>query len=393
MPSERTSWILVLALWAAGLGAAAQFAKISVPFAFLQQAYPEAGLGLGFLVSLLSFLGILFGLLAGLILPRFGFRRMLIPALALGAVVSLGQSVLPPLPVMLLSRVIEGASHLVIVVAAPTLIARVASSRDRGVAMVLWSTFFGVSFAIVAWLGLPLVRTFGLQSLFLTHAAVMAGIAVLLAWRLPGEPDRVAPPPLGGVRGILRKHTTVYASPHQAAPALAWLFYTLTFVSLLTVLPGQIAEPHRAMAAGAMPIASLVTSMTLGVLLLRWVSAVTLVMTGFALSAGVSLMMAWSPGSPWLAIALFGTLGLVQGAGFASIPELNPGMAEQANANGAVAQMGNLGNTLGTPILLAALGAFGFNGLVGFALTCFAGGFIVHLWMKGRRGRSDWRLG
>ena len=47
---------------------------------------------------------------------------------------------------MLLARVIEGASHLAIVVAAPSLITQLSQPRYVGAAMTLWSTFFGVSF-------------------------------------------------------------------------------------------------------------------------------------------------------------------------------------------------------------------------------------------------------
>ncbi|SDL95030.1 MFS transporter [Aliiruegeria lutimaris] len=144
MEHERTPVGLVLALWAAGLGAAGQFAKISVQFSFLQDIYPEAGVGLGFLVSLISFLGIGLGLFAGLIVTRLGFRRMLIPALLLGGLISCIQALMPSLPILLVSRVIEGASHLVIVVAAPTLIGQVSAPQHRAAAMTLWSTFFGV---------------------------------------------------------------------------------------------------------------------------------------------------------------------------------------------------------------------------------------------------------
>lgn len=67
---ENTSFALVIVLWAAGLGAAGQFAKISVIFPTIQQVYSGAGPSLGFLVSLISFLGIALGLSAGLIVAR-----------------------------------------------------------------------------------------------------------------------------------------------------------------------------------------------------------------------------------------------------------------------------------------------------------------------------------
>ncbi len=127
---------LILALWAAGLGAAAQFAKVAVIFPSLQEIYPEAGASLGFVVSVISFLGVAFGLFAGLIVAR-GARKMLLLALLLGAAVSLWQATFPAIPVMLASRVLEGISHLIIVVAAPTLIAQYAAPRHRPLALTL----------------------------------------------------------------------------------------------------------------------------------------------------------------------------------------------------------------------------------------------------------------
>ena len=44
-PQTKTLWGAVLAVWAAGLGAAAQYGKISVVFDRLPELYPEAGAG------------------------------------------------------------------------------------------------------------------------------------------------------------------------------------------------------------------------------------------------------------------------------------------------------------------------------------------------------------
>ena len=65
--TARTNFPLVLALWGAGLGAAGQYAKISVIFDQLPGVYPDAGAALGFIVSLVGFVGILFGVIAGLL--------------------------------------------------------------------------------------------------------------------------------------------------------------------------------------------------------------------------------------------------------------------------------------------------------------------------------------
>lgn len=58
---------IVLILWFAGLCAAAQFAKIGHVLPELQTLYPNAGYGIGFLVSSVSLIGALLGAIAGLL--------------------------------------------------------------------------------------------------------------------------------------------------------------------------------------------------------------------------------------------------------------------------------------------------------------------------------------
>jgi nitrate/nitrite transporter NarK len=92
------------------------------------------------------------------------------------------------------------------------------------------------------------------------------------------------------------------------------------------------------------------------------------------------MMWLWvDPANVTACIALAAALGLIQGGSFAIVPQLNETAVTQAQANGAMAQMGNLGNTLGTPVMVAALAVFGYNALpmyVGLALVL---GLLAHL--------------
>lgn len=366
----------MLLLWAAGLGAAAQFAKFAVPFAALQSQYPDAGASLGFMVSLISFLGIVLGLVAGRLVAGFGFRRVLLAALIAGAAISAVQSLFLSLPVMLGLRLIEGLSHLAIVVAAPTLIAEVASDTWRATAMTLWSTFFGVAFALLAWFGLPFVDQHGLEPLLLGHAAYMLIAALVLWWALPPRGTahaHIAPVPMAAL------HMAAYRDRHVTTPALGWISYTLTFAAILTVLPSQIPVESRALVSTLMPLAGLVTSMSLGALLLRFVPAVRVVLWGFILGLAIALALVAMPGSTALVVALFAAMGLVQAASFAAVPQLNHGIDTRALANGAMAQCGNLGNTLGPPLLLAILPFAGTRGLFVFASLCYVAAIAVYL--------------
>lgn len=391
MPSRdtepKTPWGLVLALWGAGLGAAAQYGKFSAIFDQLPGVYPEAGAALGLIVSVVGLLGIFLGVAAGLMVARIRYRRALLWALWAGGAISLFQALLPPLPWMLVSRALEGLSHLAIVVAAPTLIAQLCAPGDRGLALTLWGTFFGVAFTVLAWAGLPLVAWQGIPALLTAHGLYMAAFALLLGARLKALQIDTPAPPLS-LPKILRDHVEIYRSPRISAPAIGWLFYTFCFVSILTVLPGYIAPEARAFVMGAMPLVSIASSMTLGVALLRVVPAITVILIGFAGSVLAMLWLALDPGLPAACLALAGTMGLIQGASFAAVPQLNHSPETQAQANGALAQMGNVGNTLGTPVMAITAGSLGYLGLPVLAGGAFVLGACAHLALAKRRQQA-----
>lgn len=378
---------MILLLWAAGLGAAGQFAKLSVAFPALRDSYPEAGASLGFAVSLISFVGLILGLVAGMIVARLGYRKLLLAGLLLGAAMSAVQAGLPSFPVFLASRLIEGLSHLVIVVAAPTFIAELAPDRLRASAMTLWSTFFGVAYALAAWGGLPLIAAFGPGALFGLHAAYMMLMATVLWLYLPRLDVRAAATSLAP-GALLRQHLRIYSNPRLSAAALGWFCYTLTFVALLTVLPLVLGPEAPGWLLGVLPLTSIAISLTLVVALLRFVPAVRVVMLGFGLSA-IAVVLIWAlPGAIWPVVVLFAALAPVQAASFAAIPQLNAEPQDRALANGAVAQMGNLGNLSGTPVLLAVLGAFGPSGGLAVVLVSYLLGLALHLMTAAVRARS-----
>ncbi|MCA3440920.1 MAG: MFS transporter [Rhodobacter sp.] len=380
--------LLILALWAAGLGAAAQFGKISVIFDLLVADYGAPG-RVAFMVSVVGLVGLVFGTTAGIFGQRIGLRRVLLGALLLGAALSAFQALLPPYPVMMASRILEGASHLGIVVAGPVLIAQTAPQRHQGLAMTLWSSFFGLSFAGLAVIGPWLADWQGVRALFLAHSGYMLVIAAVLAVLLP----RLAPaalPPLT-LAGVIRQHGTIYRSPRMAAPAMGFFFYTILYVALLTLLPPMLGA-DRTLAATAMPLVSIGVSLTLGVWLLHRLSAVHLVQAGFALAllASVGMGLCWQMPVPRLTavLVLAAALGIVQGASFAAIPQLNADGGERSLAAGAVAQLGNLGTTTGTPLLAALIAGFGAAGVVGFAVPLCLGGIVLHSLQARRRRRG-----
>jgi hypothetical protein len=331
--------------------------------------------------------GLVLGVVAGMAVEGIGKRRAMVAALGAGAVLSAAQALLPPLPVMLALRLAEGVSHLAIVVAAPVLIAGLTPARRLGLAMTLWSSFFAVSFAATVWAGRPLAVAQGLPALFLIHAGLMALLAGVLAMALPRDPP--APRARLTAGALVAGHRAIYASARVAGPATGFFCYTLLYVAILTLLPGMAPPAWGPVLGTGMPLVSIALSLTLGVWALGRLQAARLVQLGFGAGAvaAAGLWLGWGQGAAMTAaaLALAGALGIVQGASFASIPQLNASGADRAAAAGAVAQLGNVGTTVGTPLLGWVAAQAGGGGVAGFALLLCLAGVAVQGLQSARR--------
>lgn len=374
--------LLTLTLYLAGLGAAGQFSKLAVSFVTLTEVY--AGHGetiLGLAVSLISLVGLILGLVAGIVVTRIGARRALLAALALGAAMSLWQAMLPSLPVLMVSRVLEGASHLLIVVAAPTLIAETTPDRYRPAALTLWSTFFGVAFALTAVIAPGVIANGGLALLIGAHGVWMAVACLAVLFVLPRPVMTQSPP---SEISLLRRHIVAYATPGIATPALAWLCYTLTFVSVLTALPLLTSGTAPTWLAAIAPLVSIGVALTVGVAVLSRHPARPVVTLGFALCVAMAVVVLVAGFTAVTVILLFASMAFVQSSGFAIVPQINADAASRALANGALAQMGNLGNLTGTPLLIAVYQGAPVLGPFLFLVIAYGSGVAI-TWVLGRR--------
>jgi MFS family permease len=296
-----------------------------------------------FVVSGVAVMGLLFGVLAGGVTAALGPRRAILLGLAISAVAGGVQGLLPAFPILMGLRVVEGAGHLLLVVAIPTFMAAIASDRDRALVMGIWATFFGVGFSLYA----LVIGAVDAGAVYALHGAFGGVLAVVLWVMLPRgvTPERRALPRLSD-------HLTIYTTPRLFAPGLGHGIYALLFLALVTYLPAAL---EAAWLFPVLPIVGLLGSLLTGPLARRIVPG-RLVPGGFlAMVALFALTWAAGPFAPYVAIVAMAVSGIVAGAGFAAVPWLNGANADRALANGALAQLGNVGTFAGTPIV-AALG-------------------------------------
>ncbi len=372
--------VLIFVLWAAGLTAGVQFGKIAVPFAEFRALYPSMGDNVGWLLTLVSLLGAIFGVVVGLVATNIGMHRVILGSLVVGGVLSLAQSTFPSFGVLAATRVLEGISHLGLVVAAPTLIAQTANDTWRGTAMALWSSFFAVAFALVAWFGTPFIADFGIAAFFQIHGGAMLVLAGALALILP---KLNTPPPNTSLSELVTQTISAYQRPSVLWPGVAWLFYTFTFLALLTVVPEQLPAQDRGLAGTVMSLIGIVTSLMVLPFILRKIPATTVVLSAFALTAIVILVGASLP-LVMRALLIFMVLGLIQGGVFAAVSQINQTEGARALGFGIMAQTGNLGNLIGTPIMLALVSGYGLTGLFLVVVALFVLATVL-LWGLGQK--------
>ncbi|MBF9041827.1 MFS transporter [Rhodobacterales bacterium HKCCE4037] len=345
MIPRRTPWPLIAALYVTGLLAGAQFSKVSLTLEGLAGVYP--GWTVAFAVSGVAVMGVLFGVFAGGITASIGPRRAILIALGISGLAGAAEALLPPFPVLMALRVVEGAGHLLLVVAVPTLMAGLASDKDRPMVMGIWATFFGVGFAIAA----LLVGDAGPGLVYAVHAAGMGAMLALLSWILPKGVVTVRRP-----LPRLSDHLLIYSTPRLFAPGLGHGIYAALFLALVTFLPAAFEAPWL---AAVLPLAGIAGSFAAGVMA-RFIAPGTLVWTGFVTMAVMfTVTYVSGPYAIYVLIPAMLVSGIIAGAGFAAVPWLNAADDDRALSNGALAQLGNIGTFSGTPVFAAiAVGAY-----------------------------------
>ncbi|MCP1201080.1 MFS transporter [Notoacmeibacter sp. MSK16QG-6] len=359
-----------------------QFAKFSVTFADLTAHYQVSDASIALVLSSVGIMGIVFGTAAGALVGSIGPRRAIIVACLIGILASIVQTLLPPFAVVMASRLLEGVSHLLIVVAAPTAIIANSAARHRSLTMGLWATFFGVAYAIAGLIAPTIQNSYGFSALYGLHAALL--IVLLGAYLLVGR--RAPPVVIDNLAHEIRKawlgQFTVYRSLRKSAPGLAFFWHTLLFVALLTFLPGLASDEETTrLLATVLPLVTIVGSFAGGAIAQKAERPIGQLQFTFAIFGVLAISLAFvlqGPAYPVLACVTMFISGIVQASSFSAIPQLCHSEADQAESNGAITQLGNLGATCGTPLFAAALSMFG-NRSVPLLATIIAVAAVVML--------------
>jgi MFS transporter, DHA1 family, inner membrane transport protein len=378
-PAPSTPWHLIALLYAAGLLAAFQYAKIPYMLPGLVAQSAMGSMQQALVLSVIGIVGAAAGTCAGALCQAVGLRRTLVFGLVVGMVGAAIPLLANHYGMLLLARVVESVAHMAIVVAVPTLILNLCSSKDRPKVMAVWSCYFTVTFIVAALTVPALVQSTGWHGIAALHAALMLVVGMLCAW-LPSDNAQ------GGrhgpsATGLLRAQWRLLSQGKLLAVPATFFGYTLLFVALVSVLPRLLSTTSQVATtiALALPAASLVGTLIVLVALGKGVAGHRLVRLSAAALVLVGAGLLFSPAQGVLAHGLillcFVLLGSLPAGIISSIPALfKPGDPDITLVNGGLVQFGNLGNFVGSPILAALLLHFGWAGIGAYVL---GGGLIV----------------
>ncbi|MCK6452465.1 MAG: MFS transporter [Alphaproteobacteria bacterium] len=358
MSTRPTPWFAVAVVVAAGIVAALQVGKAAIALPLLRA---ELGLDLqqaGWVMSIFAVLGMIAGIPAGSAVTRFGDRQGLVAGLLAIAMGSTAGALATGFAVLLAARLFEGLGYLLVVVAAPAVLQRVAASSDRDRVFAIWSTFMPAGMAMALVTGAMLD---GWRGFWFANSAFALAAALLVARAVaPRERDAAA----ASLRAVAADAGRTIAAGGPLLLAVAFSTYALQWFAVFSFLPilliermgvtVQVAGILTAIPVAANMIGNLGAGTLLGRGMPRWSliagAAVVMGLSGF----GIFAAAAPAPVVFLLCILFSGAGGLLPGTVFASIPLLAPRPQLVPVAVGLVIHGNNLGQLVG-PVAIGAI--------------------------------------
>lgn len=346
-----TSWRRIGLIYGIGVLAAGQLGIVPPLVPTLQG---ELGLSLaaaGLTVSILTLVGAVLGLPAGAWSERIGHARALSIGILILASAAVLCAVADDATTLVAARGWAGVGYLLVVVAAPSLLAQTAEPRHQAMALSLWGTFVPVGIALAGMLTASVAAHATWRTLFAADGVVLALVLIVAIVGVPqGRASRSV------------EQRTPIASLRTALPlSLAFFCFALLFLALAGLLPSYLVQ-SRGMATddagrtvAIVAALGVVGSLAAGWLMRRGVSSGRLMAVGLIASTGLAAL-SFAATVPLLPAVVclglsFALGGLVPSAVFASVPLVASDARAIGLINGLIAQAGSLGSLAGPPVL------------------------------------------
>ncbi|WP_233527862.1 MFS transporter [Serratia sp. PAMC26656] len=145
---NATQWPAILNIVFAGIAAALQVGKATIALPELQREFGRSLESLSWIISAFPFVGVFSGILVGILVRRWGDRRLLCLGLVIISAASFVGAGLHNFNGLIATRFIEGLGFVIVVVAAPAILNRVVQPQKRNLVFGIWSTFMPAGIAL-----------------------------------------------------------------------------------------------------------------------------------------------------------------------------------------------------------------------------------------------------
>ena len=226
---------------AAGIVSGGAISKMSPALPLLQSEFGLSLIATGWLVSTFNTIALASAIFFGLFCDRAGALRFCLCGLACMIAGGMLGVFAPSAAWIIVSRVIEGAGYVAILVSAPGLIAAASAPMQRGLAFGLWGAHMPIGGVAVLLASPVLFAAFGWRAVWTSVAALATLVTVFLAVQSRHYTGMHAGTPrsLASIRGSL-------AQPVPWLLGVVFAAYTLQFYAVMMWLPTYLLQTRSA---------------------------------------------------------------------------------------------------------------------------------------------------
>jgi len=226
----------IILLFIVGIAFAFQYSKFPLISPELSEHYGYSLVESNVLISSVSFIGILFGVLFALWIRKIGATRSLIFSLFLAIATSSMMAVCSSFYLFLLLRILEGASNIVAMISIPMLIYTYGGNH-RNIVMALWGAVFGIAFSTSSILVPEILRLFTWQAAFYFHSGLFIVLTIAVSWLFRSCEDSSAKKTtetlVNNARNLMSE---IFSNKRFIASLLIFLPFTMLYISTISMM-------------------------------------------------------------------------------------------------------------------------------------------------------------
>ncbi|HTN60806.1 MAG TPA: MFS transporter [Devosia sp.] len=251
------SWASIIGVYLFGVCGGSTVSKIIPLAGDLTRVFDLSPTEFGWLISFIALPAALLAIPSGIVVDRYGPRRVLIAAAFCGVIADLiylfGQS----MAVFQAARLLEGVAIVHFYTAGPALLMGTTEGRRRTQAMTLWATYMPVGTSTGLLLGGLFAGSEAWRMSFMVHGSLVA-VAGALAFLQP-RIDKAAAGPVVGLGARILDLRGAYSRPMLLLLGFAFFLMISMGLGANITFPDYFARVHEITTASASSMVALTT--------------------------------------------------------------------------------------------------------------------------------------